>query len=145
MIKTILVPVDGSDVALRALEFAMEIGKKAAAEIIVLNVDIPYDLNRIVPSKGKDADGKDVKPIELGTKPLDDAEIVAKKFGYDKVFFKQLVDVDPAERICIEARRAKADLIVMGNRGMGTLAGFFLGSVSTKVSQNVHCPVTIMK
>ena len=37
------------------------------------------------------------------------------------------------------------DLIVMGNRGMGVLAGFFLGSVSTKVSQSAHCPVTIVK
>ncbi|MCH3913706.1 MAG: universal stress protein [Acidaminococcaceae bacterium] len=145
MIKKILVPIDGSEVALRALEFALEIGKKLAAEIIVLNVDIPYDLNRIVPAKGKDADGKEVKPIELGTKPLEDAEKAAKKFGYEKIIFKQLVDVDPSERICIEAKRANVDLVVMGNRGMGTLAGFFLGSVSTKVSQNVHCPVTIMK
>ncbi len=144
MIKTILVPIDGSEVALRALEFALEVGKKMAAEIVVLNVDIPYDLNRIIPAKGKDAE-EDAKPIELGDKPLEDAEKLVKKFGYDKIFFKQLVDVDPAERICIEAKRAKADLVVMGNRGMGTLAGFFLGSVSSKVSQNVHCPVTIIK
>ena len=145
MIKTILVPVDGSEAALRALEFAIEVGKKFAAEIIVLNVDIPYDLNRIVPSKGKDADGKDVKPVDLGVKPMEEAEKVVKKYAYDKAFFKSLVDVDPAERICIEAKRANVDLVVMGNRGMGTLAGFFLGSVSTKVSQNVHCPVTIIK
>ena len=38
-----------------------------------------------------------------------------------------------------------ADLIVKGNRGMGVLAGFFLGSVSTMVSQSAHCPVTIVK
>ena len=144
MIKTILVPIDGSEVALRALSFALEVGKKLAAEIVVLNVDIPYDLNRIMPAKGKDPE-RERKDLEMGTKPLDDAEKLVKKSGYDKVFFKQLVDVDPAERIVIEAQRAKADLVVMGNRGMGTLAGFFLGSVSTKVSQNVHCPVTIIK
>ena len=145
MIKKILVPIDGSEVALRALEFAIEIGKKFSSEVIALNIDIPYDLNRIVPPKGTNSDEKKVKEVELGAKPLEEAEAVAKKYGYDKIFFKQLVDVDPAERICIEAEKSKADLIVMGNRGMGTLAGLFLGSVSSKVSQNVHCPVTIMK
>ena len=56
-----------------------------------------------------------------------------------------MVDIDPAERICAEAEREDVDLIVMGNRGMGVLAGFFLGSVSTKVSQSAQCPVTIVK
>ena len=49
MINKILVPVDGSKIALRALEFAMEIGRKFASQILVVNIDVPYDLSRIKP------------------------------------------------------------------------------------------------
>lgn len=44
MMKKILVPIDGSDISLRAMNFAIELGKHFASEIVVLNVDIPYDL-----------------------------------------------------------------------------------------------------
>ena len=144
MINKILVPVDGSKIALRALEFAMEIGGKFGSEIIVINIDVPYDLSRIKPPR-RDKNGN-VIPVEAAAPtPLEEAEKEAKKAGYERITLKKVVDVDPAERICAEAEKDDTDLIIMGNRGMGVLAGFFLGSVSTKVSQSAHCPVTIVK
>ena len=144
MINKILVPVDGSKIALRALEFAMEIGGKFGSEIIVINIDVPYDLRRIKPPR-RDKNGN-VIPVEAAAPtPLEEAEKEAKKAGYERITFKKVVDIDPAERICAEAEKDDTDLIIMGNRGMGVLAGFFLGSVSTKVSQSAHCPVTIVK
>ena len=137
MMKKILVPIDGSDISLRAMNFAIELGKHFASEIVVLNVDIPYDLSRIKPAV-KDKESARLTPLEL-------AQREAGKSGYDKITFKKYVDIDPAEKICEVAETIDADLIVMGNRGMGVLAGFFLGSVSTKVSQSAHCPVTIVK
>jgi len=142
MIKKILVPVDGSGTALRALEFAMDVAKKVDAEILIMNIDIPYDLSRIKP-KLKDADGKDIESKKLS--PLEEAKRLVEKTGFTRVSYKKMVDIDPAERIVAEAEKSAVDLIVMGNRGMGVLAGFFLGSVSTKVSQTAHCPVTIVK
>lgn len=142
MMKKILVPIDGSDISLRAMNFAIELGKHFASEIVVLNVDIPYDLSRIKPAV-KDKDGNEIESARLT--PLELAQREAGKSGYDKITFKKYVDIDPAEKICEVAETIDADLIVMGNRGMGVLAGFFLGSVSTKVSQSVHCPVTIVK
>ena len=144
MINKILVPVDGSKIALRALEFAMEIGGKFGSEIIVINIDVPYDLSRIKPPR-RDKNGN-VIPVEAAAPtPLEEAEKEAKKAGYERITFKKVVDIDPAERICAEAEKDDTDLIIMGNRGMGVLAGVFLGSVSTKVSQSAHCPVTIVK
>ena len=144
MINKILVPVDGSKIALRALEFAMEIGGKFGSEIIVINIDVPYDLSRSKPPR-RDKNGN-VMPVEAAAPtPLEEAEKEAKKAGYERITFKKVVDIDPAERICAEAEKDDTDLIIMGNRGMGVLAGFFLGSVSTKVSQSAHCPVTIVK
>jgi nucleotide-binding universal stress UspA family protein len=142
MIKKILVPVDGSQNALHALDFAMDLARKLEAEIIVANVDIPYDLSRLKPVL-KDADGKEIAPKKLT--PLEEAKRFVEKAAFDQVSYRRLVDIDPAERIVAEAEKSDVDLIIMGNRGMGVLAGFFLGSVSTKVSQTAHCPVTIVK
>ena len=144
MINKILVPVDGSKIALRALEFAMEIGGKFGSEIIVINIDVPYDLSRIKPPR-RDKNGNVISVEAAAPTPLEEAEKEAKKAGYERITFKKVVDIDPAERICAEAEKDDTDLIIMGNRGMGVLAGFFLGSVSTKVSQSAHCPVTIVK
>ncbi|MCH3951680.1 MAG: universal stress protein [Acidaminococcus sp.] len=142
MINKILVPIDGSEIAMRAMDFAIEMGSKFNSQIIVLNVDIPYDLSRIKPPL-KDKDGNVVESAQLS--PLEAAEKRAKKSGYDRISFKKYVDIDPAEKIVEAAQKNDVDLIVMGNRGMGVLAGFFLGSVSTKVSQSAPCPVTIVK
>ena len=122
----------------------MEIGGKFGSEIIVINIDVPYDLSRIKPPR-RDKNGN-VIPVEAAAPtPLEEAEKEAKKAGYERITFKKVVDIDPAERICAEAEKDDTDLIIMGNRGMGVRAGFFLGSVSTKVSQSAHCPVTIVK
>ena len=43
MFKKILVPVDGSETAWRALNNALEIGKKFESEILVVNVIQPYN------------------------------------------------------------------------------------------------------
>ena len=142
MIKKVLVPVDGSNTALRALEFAMDLAEKLDSDLIVMNIDIPYDLSRIKP-KLKDADGKDIESKRLS--PLEEAKRLVDKVGFTRISYKNMVDIDPAERIVAEAEKSNVDLIIMGNRGMGVLAGFFLGSVSTKVSQTAHCPVTIVK
>lgn len=95
MMKKILVPIDGSDISLRAMNFAIELGKHFASEIVVLNVDIPYDLSRIKPAV-KDKDGNEIESARLT--PLELAQREAGKSGYDKITFKKYVDIDPAEK-----------------------------------------------
>jgi nucleotide-binding universal stress UspA family protein len=46
---------------------------------------------------------------------------------------------DPARRILACAEREKADMIVMGSRGMSDLKGLLMGSVSHKVGQLTDC------
>ena len=55
MMKKILVPFDGSETALRALEFAAGIGKPFGSEIMVVNVIVPYDYTKVPPRKPKNA------------------------------------------------------------------------------------------
>jgi nucleotide-binding universal stress UspA family protein len=52
---------------------------------------------------------------------------------------------DPAEEIMKVASKQKADLIVMGARGLGTIDRVLLGSVSMQVLQYAHCPVLVVR
>jgi nucleotide-binding universal stress UspA family protein len=57
----------------------------------------------------------------------------------------QIVRGHPAEMIVRAAARQKADLIVMGSRGLTDVRAFLLGSVSRKVVMHADCPVLLIK
>ena len=57
----------------------------------------------------------------------------------------RVVEGDPREEIIASARGWGADLIVMGARGLGSIARFFLGSVSLAVARHAPCPVLVCK
>ena len=75
---------------------------------------------------------------------LQDAEKVAKKARLSRISHI-LLKGDPAENILSAAKKEKADVIVLGRRGMGRLAGLLIGSVSQKVNQLADCPVFTVK
>ena len=52
---------------------------------------------------------------------------------------------DPAKEIMKVESKQKADLIVMGARGLGTIDRVLLGSVSMQVLQYAHCPVLVVR
>jgi len=52
---------------------------------------------------------------------------------------------NPAEEIMKAASREQADLIVMGAKGLGAIARFLLGSVSTRVVQHANCSVLVVR
>jgi nucleotide-binding universal stress UspA family protein len=57
----------------------------------------------------------------------------------------QVLQGEPREQIVEAARDWKADLLVVGARGLGGLAGALLGSVSTAVVRRAGCPVLVVK
>jgi nucleotide-binding universal stress UspA family protein len=59
---------------------------------------------------------------------------------------KSVVEKGPAAAKIIErARKEKADLIVVGSRGLSNVQGFFMGSVSHKVAMYADCSVLVVK
>ncbi len=51
----------------------------------------------------------------------------------------------PAYEILQVASKKKVDLIVIGAKGMGAIARFLLGSISTKVVQHSSCSVLVVR
>ncbi len=51
----------------------------------------------------------------------------------------------PAEEIMKAASKERADLIVMGAQGLGAVARFLIGSVSTRVVQHANCAVLVVR
>lgn len=80
----------------------------------------------------------------IGAQLLDNAKEIAAKAGARRITM-QLTGGEPAEAILKAAKKAKADMIVLGTRGLGEFKGLLLGSVSHKVSSQASCAVMTVK
>ena len=146
MIRKILVPVDGSACAERALDFAIDLATKYSAEIQLLSVVIPC----FIPSQSmylvkSEAINDCIQQLETAFKGILSKanEKVKKEKPYLKVSTK-LETGDPGEKIVETAKRGNFDIIVMGRRGLGR-AEYALGSVSSSVADNASCPVLLVR
>ena len=134
MISTIVVAVDGSGHAKRAVALAGELADKHSAELVLVTVShgpLPEPLQAF-------ASAEDLDHREVLKRVLRDAEEAARKEGARDVT-STLEDGDPATAILGVAERHGADMIVVGSRGLGELKGLVLGSVSHKVTHLAKC------
>lgn len=135
----ILVPMDGSEAALRALDHAI---RKAGrdGEIRLLNVQPP------IPSSVGDFVGGDTVrryQEEEGAKALAEARARLDRAG---VRYSSEVRLgQSAETVAEAAKDSGCDEIVMGSRGLGGFAGLVLGSVADRVLHVSPVPVTVVK
>ncbi len=135
--QKILVTVDGSENAIRALKFALSVNPPET-RLLVLYVQAPVPRSRAVSQALIEEHYSRQEELALGK---------ARKF-LARTKTKALIEVcigDPAPTIVEYARKRKCTQIVMGNRGHGTLKGLFLGSVAMKVVQLSEVPVTLVK
>jgi len=144
MFSKILVAVDGSPYAERALGYGVDLAKKYGAKLIILHV-VLRRFYAVTPSEaGVLATTVFVKEMEAeGREVISKAEDYAKSEGAD--FECKMLQGVPAEDIVRTAQSEGVDLIVMGSRGLTEVRAFLLGSVSDKVSHHAKCPVLIVK
>jgi nucleotide-binding universal stress UspA family protein len=144
MFKKIIVATDGSDHAREALKVACDLAKKYDAALHIVHTPqavgdtliVGYTAVPVPPSK---------EEIERsGREVIGAAESLARQEGVSE-FTSELVSGDPAHAIVEEAKGRKADLIVMGRRGLGTLTGLLVGSTTAKVAQLAPCAVLTVK
>ena len=139
MFKNILVAVDGSEHSLKAAQIAGELARSMWAD---LRLVVAYD------------------PIleDLGEPYLHEA--MAARLDYSEktlalaqaeigeipgILSKETLEGPPAEAILAVAGTREADLIVMGSRGLSSLASIVVGSQSQKVIAQASCPVLLVR
>ena len=133
--KKLLVPIDGSGPALRALKWAGSIQNTA---VLVLNVQPGMPRSRFV-SKAMIAEHQRRAADEVfaAARPL------IKRLKLDVRTYRAIGD--PAATIVAFAKKHRCQAIVMGSRGQGLIAASLLGSTATKVVFLAQCPVTLVK
>lgn len=140
MFDRILLAVDGSENGMHAAHKAAELArtmKPAEFRIVVAYSTIPMYLGEPNLQFTLDTLKGDAEKVlqetvrEIGELPLE--------------IHKEILEGDPAEAILKVADTRKSDLIVMGSRGLGRLAGLLLGSTSQKVVAHAKCPVLIVR
>ena len=137
-IKRILVPVDGSETADNAVDEAVEMAKAYGAELHILYV---ANINQLaINACLSDAILEAVN--KAGNEILEKA---ADKVPGNINVITTLETGSPSVTITDFADEIKADLIVIGSRGLGLVKGVLLGSVSQYVVEHAPCPVVAVK
>jgi len=144
MFSRILIAVDGSPFAERALEHAVDLSKKYGSKLLIAHV-VLRRFYAVTPSEaGVLATTVFVKEMESeGKKIIDKSDEFAREAGVPHEC--KLVQGVPADEIVRLAQSENVDLIVLGSRGLTEVRAFLLGSVSDKVIHHSKCPVLIVK
>lgn len=139
MFKHIMFATDGSEHSSKALAAALDMAKQYGAEVCIVHAypDVSDMLG--TPTYDDLVEHR----VLAGNKVINAA---AKSFEQAGIkVHRELLSGPPAETIIRVAQVRGCEMIVMGARGLGELAGLLLGSVSQRVAQHAHCPVMVVR
>lgn len=143
MFHRILVAIDGSEHAERALSEAIDLARLSNARLTVMTVQQKPSILLV--------GGPVVPPVDM--RSLDEAlqqeherllESALEQVPQEVSVVKVLAHGVPASAIVEQARKDDNDLIVLGSRGRGEVASMLLGSVSHQVLQRSTAPVLVV-
>ncbi|HEX2085839.1 MAG TPA: universal stress protein [Solirubrobacteraceae bacterium] len=145
MFGSIVVGTDGSETANEAVRQAVDLAKAVGAKVQIVSAYEPVPNQRIREEKQQAPDDVawSINPREDVDATLADAADVAEGAGVQVERFAR--QGDPADAILDVAEETKADLIIVGNKGMTGARRFLLGSVPNKVSHHAPCSVLIIR
>lgn len=140
MFKSILAPIDGSGPSKHALAQACALANTFGADLHLVHspqidttmVAVGYSVVELPLTQEKIE--------EAGAKVMEEAQALASEASVTPAS-STIMAGDPTETILKIAGLNDVDLIVMGRRGLGSVASVFLGSVSQKVSHGATCSV----
>lgn len=145
MFTRIVVGTDGSETAGEAVRQAIDLAKMSGATLSIVSAYEPVSKRRV---EGEKLEAPADVAYEFGPREdvnvvLDAAAATARKEGVEAQTHP--VEGEPAEAILNVAEESKADLIVVGNKGMTGARRFLLGSVPNNVSHHAPCSVIIVR
>lgn len=147
MYRRILVPIDGSEASMIGLRQALALAKDQNARVRILNV-----VDESVLVSMMDPAGATVYTDVIGTLRDDGQRVLAKaRAAAEKQGVRaETVQIESRARpvseiILAEARRSKADVIVMGTHGRRGLNRLLLGSDAERVLRDAPVPVLLTR
>jgi nucleotide-binding universal stress UspA family protein len=148
----IIVPVDGSPGSQKALDYAVRLAKTYGAEMQIIHAIRHLELTKTIirrslSSKAEFPTEKLYEDLKgEAYRWIDEYKNKANPAGMTSITTKILVEVGKSEvQMIVEyADATKADMIVMGSRGLGALKRLVLGSIANGVVSRVSCPVLVV-
>jgi len=142
--RRLLVAYDGSDNSKRALQYVVDLARDTgmALQVHVVNVQHePIIYGEYVTSAMIDELNNSL--MAKSHSVLDEAAAMLQAGGLACETHTQLGNV--AEQINDAVKRLGCDTVVMGTRGLGSFTGLVLGSVASRVINEVPVPVLLVK
>ena len=142
--STVLVGTDGSESSFRAVDRAAAVARDAGATLLLACAYRPMSAREI--QDAADALGGEAYKVSGSTPAEDvlrDAADRAAGVGATKID-TMAVEGDPVDALAHLVSEHAVDLLVVGNRGLNSLAGRLLGSVPANISHRAGCDVLIV-
>ena len=142
--QTVVVGTDGSDSSYLAVERAAEVAQGSAAKLVIVCAYAPASRREV--ASATDALGEDAYQV-VGSAPAEDTLRTAAERAATRgvtAVVRVAVEGEPVKSLISTLGEYRADLLVVGNRGLNTLAGRLLGSVPADVSRRAPCDVLIV-
>ena len=140
--QRIMVATDGSAGADRAVGVAAVLAKAGDGELLIVTIGGNFpaeEIRKLACAEGGVGEANEL----LCNRILLEAKERAGRAGAHKIAIRSGWG-DPAEGIIDAARRERSDMLVLGRRGRGKLAGLLLGSVSQEVVSRAPCIVVVV-
>jgi len=142
--STVVVGTDGSETSYAAVDRAARIAADAGARLVIACAFVPVPERSV--TRERDILGDEAYQV-VGSAPAEDTLITAR----DRAAAAGAANIDtlavqgrPAETLQQVVRDSSADLLVVGNRGLNSLAGRILGSVPLDVARHAAVDVLIV-
>jgi nucleotide-binding universal stress UspA family protein len=145
LFERIVVGTDGSETAAEAVRQASELAGLTGAKLDIVSAYAPVSGQRL-----RDEAGEIPGDVAHAVGPREDVNVIleaaagpARESGLEVKVHPR--EGDPADAILDVAEQTKADLVVVGNKGMTGARRFLLGSVPNKISHHAPCGVYIVR
>lgn len=153
MFEKILVPLDGSQQSLKALDVAVQIAAKFGGKVTLIHVYSVAGLTSMMPEPSATIgvpvmSYSDVSKLaeaarDAGKKVLDEGKKLVRASGVEVDTL--LEEGHPVHEIVRVVAEGGFGLIVMGARGVSHIREILLGSVSDAILHHAACPVLVVK
>ncbi|MFW3171102.1 universal stress protein [Geodermatophilus sp. CPCC 206100] len=144
--RTVVVGTDGSESSLRAVRRAGALAGACGARLVIVCAYEPPRADDREVRRAQEVLGDDAYQV-IGVGPAEEtvraATERARSAGATDVYPISVVGA-PVEALLDVCRREQADLLVVGNRGLNSLKGRFLGSVPSDVTRRSEVDVLVV-